>query len=124
MGYREFRRSLQRKFPHSVAVPANFSRESLVAKFQYPNLLTETEFESSEAWFDGAIARADVSKSAKSWMHGLAEIAVLDREAYLALARFGIYDGADRRELEAEPLVIVEAGNLVSRLTTRRTAGD
>src|SRR4051812_31232577 len=41
-----------------------------------------------------------------SRMHGLTEKLVLDGDAHLALAGFGIDDGADRGELQAQALVV------------------
>src|SRR5882672_8295075 len=45
-------------------------------------------------------------------MHSLREGAVVEDEADLSLHRFAIDDGADSGELQAEALIIVEAGDL------------
>jgi hypothetical protein len=48
-------------------------------------------------------------------VHRLGEIAIIEREPNFALHCLAIDDGPDRRELQAETLVIVEAGTFLIR---------
>src|SRR6185312_2731669 len=57
-------------------------------------------------------------------MDVLREIDVVDSVADLSCLGLAIDDASQRRELDAQPLVIMEAADLRRRLARRRLAGD